>query len=148
MSERAVEGATNPDVAYEASDTDAGALLRWAFWLVMATVVVFLLLWRLYFVFVRQEAARQPPPPVLQADPAKMAPPGPRLQTHPAWDLATYRAEEEAVLNSYGWVDPERGLVRIPIDEAMRLTAERGLPVWTPPPAATPSPAPATGGRK
>jgi topoisomerase IA-like protein len=36
------------------------------------------------------------------------------------------------VLESYGWVDKDKGVVRIPIEEAMRLIAERGLPP-TPP---------------
>ena len=35
---------------------------------------------------------------------------------------------EDAVLNGYGWVNKEAGVVRIPIAEAMRLTVERGLP--------------------
>jgi hypothetical protein len=38
------------------------------------------------------------------------------------------RAADEAILNSYGWVDEEAGVVRIPIDRAMELTLERGLP--------------------
>ena len=32
------------------------------------------------------------------------------------------------MLDSYGWVDKNAGVVRIPIDEAMKLTLERGLP--------------------
>ena len=37
-------------------------------------------------------------------------------------------SEEERVLEGYGWVNKEAGIVRIPIEEAMRLTVERGLP--------------------
>jgi hypothetical protein len=32
-------------------------------------------------------------------------------------------------LQSYGWIDQQKGVVRIPIERAMELTAERGLPV-------------------
>ena len=32
------------------------------------------------------------------------------------------------MLDSYGWVDKNAGIVRIPIDEAMKLTLQRGLP--------------------
>jgi hypothetical protein len=32
------------------------------------------------------------------------------------------------VLGTYGWVDKNAGLVRIPIEEAMRIAVERGLP--------------------
>ena len=37
-------------------------------------------------------------------------------------------AEQRAVLGSYGWVDQERGLVRIPVDRAMDLLLEGGRP--------------------
>lgn len=36
-------------------------------------------------------------------------------------DLLSLRAREEAKLNSYGYVDRERGIVRIPIRQAMEL---------------------------
>jgi len=35
---------------------------------------------------------------------------------------------EQRTLTTYGWVDRNAGIVRIPIDEAMRLTTQRGLP--------------------
>ena len=35
------------------------------------------------------------------------------------------RAAESAVLESYGWVDREAGVARIPIERAMLLLAER-----------------------
>ena len=31
------------------------------------------------------------------------------------------------MLHSYGWVDQQAGIVRIPIDRAMTLLTERGL---------------------
>jgi hypothetical protein len=54
--------------------------------------------------------------------------PQPRLEIRPGADLASLRAAEEADLNSYGWIDQSSGKVRIPIDQAMRLIVERGLP--------------------
>jgi hypothetical protein len=33
------------------------------------------------------------------------------------------------MLSSYGWLDRNAGVVRIPIDRAMKMTVERGLPV-------------------
>jgi hypothetical protein len=55
--------------------------------------------------------------------------PAPRIQTREALDLATFKNEEAEVLSTYGVVDKENGVFRIPIEEAMRLTVERGLPV-------------------
>lgn len=44
--------------------------------------------------------------------------------------LALY-SQQDAKLNSYGWVDRNNGIVRIPIDRAMELIAQRGLPART-----------------
>ena len=39
--------------------------------------------------------------------------------------LAESRAQQEAQLTSYGWVDREAGIVHIPIDVAMKQVVER-----------------------
>jgi hypothetical protein len=54
--------------------------------------------------------------------------PQPRLEVKPGANLAELRAAEESDLNSYGWVDRNTRTVRIPIDRAMQLILERGLP--------------------
>lgn len=54
--------------------------------------------------------------------------PPPRLEVRPGASLAKFRAAEEVELNSYGWIDRNAGTVRIPIDRAMQLILERGLP--------------------
>jgi flavorubredoxin len=38
------------------------------------------------------------------------------------------RAEEDAILHSYGWVDKAHGKVRVPIEHAIVLMLEDGLP--------------------
>ena len=59
---------------------------------------------------------------------ARRLPPMPRLQSAPITDLKDMRAAEEQILNGYGWVDQANGVVRIPIDRAIDLLAQRGLP--------------------
>jgi hypothetical protein len=49
----------------------------------------------------------------------------PRLQPNQTADLAQMRAHEEAVLQSYGWVDRPSGTIHIPIERAMQLTLQR-----------------------
>lgn len=66
--------------------------------------------------------------------------PAPLSSKVPPEVVAERRANEEARLNSYGWVDKEAGLVRIPISQAMILIADSGLPVGEP--TATPTPIP------
>jgi len=62
---------------------------------------------------------------------ASAPPPFPKLQIFAPVDVEKFRTREEAQLNSYGWVDKKAGIVRIPIDRAMDLLLERGLPART-----------------
>jgi hypothetical protein len=59
---------------------------------------------------------------------ARKLPPEPRLQSAPVLDLREMRAAEDEILNGYGWVDEQKGTVRIPIGRAIDLLAARGLP--------------------
>jgi hypothetical protein len=59
--------------------------------------------------------------------------PTPRLQTDDGnQDIATLHEREDLLLGHYSWVDRSQGKVRIPIERAMELIAQRGLPVATP----------------
>ena len=65
---------------------------------------------------------REPPAPrLLQPSPVE----GPALQPDPKSELEAYRASQQSLLHAYRWVDRSRGVVQIPIEQAMRLTAER-----------------------
>jgi len=56
--------------------------------------------------------------------------PTPRLQGDDGnQDTADLHAREDLLLDNYSWVDRSKGTVRIPIDRAMELIAQRGLPV-------------------
>jgi hypothetical protein len=59
--------------------------------------------------------------------------PAPRLQFDPAAVLQRFMTQERSRLGSYGWVDKDHGIVHIPIDEAMRRIAARGIPDWPSP---------------
>jgi hypothetical protein len=50
------------------------------------------------------------------------------LETNERVEINDFRLKEEQTLNSYGWVDQQAGVVRIPIEHAMQLLAQRGLP--------------------
>ncbi|MGZ3183680.1 MAG: hypothetical protein ACXU8N_14680 [Telluria sp.] len=58
------------------------------------------------------------------AAPAMTAAP-PLLDTAPQHDRAAYEAQKEAELHRLGWVDRQRGIARIPVDDAMRILAAR-----------------------
>lgn len=54
--------------------------------------------------------------------------PQPRLQVDPRSELERAQARDRELFNSYGWTDRNAGAVRIPIERAMDIVAERGLP--------------------
>ena len=68
--------------------------------------------------------------------------PQPALQKAPQSDLRQFEAEQRAALSGYAWVDRNKGIARIPIEDAMRIIAERGEhaydPIEAPDPPATP----------
>jgi hypothetical protein len=57
-----------------------------------------------------------------------MLPPEPRLQVSAPKDLEQYKAAQGEILNSYGWIDQNAGVVRIPIERAMDILVQKGLP--------------------
>jgi len=53
----------------------------------------------------------------------------PMLEDNEREQLHKFLIDQEKQLNSYGWVDEKAGVAHIPIERAMELTAQRGLPV-------------------
>jgi hypothetical protein len=56
----------------------------------------------------------------------------PRLQTNDAADLARLQAEQRGRLSGYAWVDREKGIIAIPIEEAMKRVVARGADAYAP----------------
>ena len=120
------EALENPDVRFEKEDIRATPVLKFLVGIAVTTVVVCLLLLGFYRGMRSYLADLQPEPPHMKFEENREAP-LPRLQERPAPDLHTIRAEEERILTTYGWVDKSRGVVRVPIEEAMKLVAEEGV---------------------
>jgi hypothetical protein len=56
--------------------------------------------------------------------------PTPRVQVDDGnQDVADLHAREDILLDNYTWIDQGKGTVRIPIERAMELIAQKGLPV-------------------
>jgi len=108
-------------------EIDARTIVRWAAGLAVVTVatmgfaVVFL-----GWLSRSEQSTHTQPPPIATALPT--APPEPRLQASPPASLRALRAHEEETLTSYRWVSTERGVVSIPIADAIEMVARRGLP--------------------
>ncbi len=116
---------------HEESDIDVRTILGVGAGLIVLAVVIGAVVWGLYAFLLNREAQGVLTEFPLASGQAQRLPPEPRLQTDPREDLRALRQTEDSILQSYGWIDKNTGVVRIPIDQAMKLTLERGLPVRT-----------------
>ncbi len=119
------------EIRHEQRDVNTRAVTKFGLGLTLLIVCSLFGLWLLFGYLLHQEGGRGPAPAGM--------PPEPRLQASPALDLRTMRAAEDELLNHYSWIDPDKGIVRIPIGRAMDLIAQRGLAsrLQAPPPAST-----------
>ena len=90
-------------------------------------ILVFLFgLCGLFRYFEKRAAEAQPPVPpmgAMVAEAAARAAPG----AHPSLDMQEMRAAEDRILHQYAWIDPDKGIVRIPVDRAMDLILAKGF---------------------
>jgi len=122
-------GSTNPQVSYERRDIDTFQITAFGVGLLLAFLVSVGAMWALFNFYYAHEDAKNAGNPLaaVMKEKSKL-PPEPRLQATPKIELRDLRADEDAILTGYGWVDPNKNLVRIPIEEAMDIVAKRGLP--------------------
>jgi len=116
---------SQPD--HEDKDVDVTSLFTIVLTLFVSCAVIFLVVTIMIRSFSREEPIKTAGQANLPATHSEEFS-GPRLEVKPGASLAELRAAEAADLNSYGWIDRTSGRIRIPIDRAMRLILERGLP--------------------
>jgi hypothetical protein len=118
----------NPEIVHEESDVNVRAILGFGFALIVVAVIVHVFLWWLQGTYQRRTEEGQLQEYPLAAGQQEPLPPAPRLQENPQREMRELRARQEALLNGYGWVNRDAGVARIPIEEAMRIVVQRGLP--------------------
>lgn len=111
---------------HEISDINPRRVALVALTLAAIVIAASLVTYGLFRFFYRSETSARPAPSPLSYAPEP--PPEPRLSVEPGEELKALRAEEDAALKTYGWVDQEKGVVHIPIDRAIDILAQRGLP--------------------
>ena len=137
---------------YERQDIGVAAVLYFLFGLAVAGLLVYFVVDGLYhFLDKRSETEQAPVNPLVTNAPQntrRLPPeyktdsnsrdyekyleknfPAPQLETDERIQLNKVRLREEHTLSTYDYIDQNAGTVRIPIDRAMDLIAQRGLPV-------------------
>lgn len=121
---------TNGSSGYERREANLKLIIYSAIGLAVTVFIVLILMWGVFNALkVHGEANDQTYSPM--AAPFQL-PPEPRLQEHPDLELRELRAHEAQVLNQYQWSDQKNGILHIPINRAMDLIAQRGLPYQKP----------------
>ena len=125
MSEQPTPDPASASAMHETTDVQSRPMVLSA--LVLAVAVALVCAFLIWFVR-RLEGQAKRHDPQLSPLIGSQSPPAPRLQDSPADDLVRLRAAESRALSGYRWIDKERGVVQLPIDRAMDLLLEEGLP--------------------
>ncbi|HEX3875886.1 MAG TPA: hypothetical protein VHW24_02795 [Bryobacteraceae bacterium] len=128
----------NPDLSipenrHEHRDVNVFALGRFAIGLVIVTIFCVGIVAGIFQYLLNREGGAVLTRVGSPAQDARQLPPEPRLEETPALDLQSMREAEEKLQSTYGWLDESAGTVRLPIDRAMDLVVQRGLPVRSTP---------------
>lgn len=115
------------DATHERKDADVIGLFMIVGLLLLILGICFLVCWGILHLFNRERDAhdrRLHSPRAAQV----AAFPQPPLLVHPGREREKVQAAERTQLETYGWVDRRAGVARVPIERAMQLVVERGLP--------------------
>jgi len=130
-------------IKHETSDANLSGVERLVFITLAFLACVFALIYVVYFQLKAREVRLDTPPPPIAQRLGDRLPPLPRLQTTPYADLKQFREAENVVLNTYRWVDRQAGIAQVPVDRAIELIAEHGMPARPSLPAPAPAAMPA-----
>lgn len=137
--DHAVEHSTNGSSGHEHREANLRLILYAAAGLAVTVAIVFVLMWGSFNLLKTDEEknreALSPMAPMVQT------PPEPRLEEHPWESLQELRTRENHLLTTYGWQDQKAGIVRIPVERAIDMVAQKGLPYEGGPGVPAPKPA-------
>ena len=127
----------NDDIGFEREDLGAKPVIGFIVSLVISGILIYYVIWGIFhFLDAYDRKHQQVRTPLIQVESNTRDVetqtiqrfPQPRLEENERTELNGFRYGEEQQLNSYGWVNKEAGVAHIPIEQAMQLIAQRGLP--------------------
>jgi len=125
------------DVSFEARDVQPSPILQFLFWLGVTVVLSFVLSLGIYKGLKSYWANSYTEPPPMRPT-GLLYPPEPRLQgapghlSDPQQDMRDKIKSDTAENNKLEWVDEKAGIAQIPVKDAMKLIAEKGMPTVKP----------------
>lgn len=147
MSEELNHNQSNPDTSFEREDLSTRGVFAFMIGLAIVGLVIYFIIRGMYSFldeYERKQNAANPLAPGSSAA-ARYIPYNPAhgdsvsqtfkengtpmLEYDERGQFKDFLLKQEDQLNSYGWVDQQAGVAHIPIDRAMDLIVQRGLPV-------------------
>jgi hypothetical protein len=125
------------DVAYEKRDVSPSAIYVYMIGLVVAVIAAYIVCVFVLRATTNVAVERDTPPPPVRQEMGKAfqdLPPEPRLQgvpghgNDPQADLREKIQEDTQATQEFAWVDQSAGIAQIPVKDAMKIIAEKGLP--------------------
>lgn len=125
------------DIGFEREDLGAKPVIGFIVSLVISGVLIYYVIWGIFhFLDAYDRKHQQVRTPLIQVESNTRDVqtqliqrfPEPRLEDNERTELNGFRYGEEQELNSYGWVDKNAGIAHIPIEQAMQIVAQQGLP--------------------
>jgi hypothetical protein len=134
----------NDTVAFDSRDVKARTIYIYLAALASAVIFSYIVCVFVLRVTTRLAAESDTPPPPVREEMGKdyvTMPPEPRLQgvpghgTDPQYDLRDKMQKDSEADEKAAWIDQNTGIARIPVEDAMKIIAEKGLPAVSTPPA-------------
>src|SRR6266436_5718371 len=134
----------NDSVAFESRDVKARTIYVYLAVLGSAVILSYVVCVFVLRVTTRLAAESDTPPPPVREEMGKdyvTMPPEPRLQgvpghgTDPQYDLRDKMQKDSEADEKAAWIDQNTGIARIPVEDAMKIIAEKGLPAVSAPTA-------------
>jgi len=143
MSEELNHGHSNPETGFEREDLSTRGVFVFMIGLAIIGVTIYFIIVGMYSFLDKYERAQMTTasPLVTSKGPASRVVTqedmdkafrdngAPMLEKDERGQFKDFLLKQEDQLNSYGWVNQQAGVAHIPIERAMELIVERGLPV-------------------
>jgi hypothetical protein len=131
----------NADVSFEKADVQVTTIYWYLGALAIAVILSYVVCVFVLRLTTKIAVEFDTPPPTIRQEMGsayQALPPEPRLQgvpghgTDPQTDLRQKLQADTAANEKYGWIDQSSGIAQIPVQDAMKIIAEKGLPAIQP----------------